>query len=125
MIPSTGRAHEHPQPAVRTALSPQAIPSQASLVQAALTQAAAALWSATLSLMVAFMHNTAPAHRYLIARRIANNFATLRQQECFAPECRATFGRLFERWTRKAERLSPHAATPRTSGVLPAGWFRH
>jgi len=33
-----------------------------------------ALWTATLALMTAFMQSTAPAHRYLLARRIAPQF---------------------------------------------------
>ena len=39
----------------------------------ALSRACSALWTATLSLMAAFMQTSAPAHRYLIARKIARN----------------------------------------------------
>jgi hypothetical protein len=80
----------------------------------ALSRACSSLWLATLSLMTAFMQNTAPAHRLLLARRIARNFATLREQECFSAECRASFSRLALRWQDRAERLDcgderPHA----------------
>jgi hypothetical protein len=74
----------------------------------ALAQACNALWAATLSLMVAFMHTQAPAHRYLLARRIARNFETLRVEECFPPQTRASFAQLAKRWAGKAECLSPH-----------------
>lgn len=73
---------------------------------AALSQACGTLWLATLSLMTAFMQTRAPAHRQLLARRIARNFDTLRSQECFSPHTRASFGRLACRWERRAERLS-------------------
>ena len=84
---------------------------------AALSQACGSLWIATLSLMTAFMHQPAPAHRYLLARRIANNLATLREQECFDDATRASFDKLAARWQRKAELLSP-AATERPVGML-------
>jgi hypothetical protein len=77
-----------------------------------LEQASIALWFATLSLMTAFMHTGAPAHRYLLARRIARNFDTLRSQECFAPGTRASFEKLARRWHRRAEELSPTRAAP-------------
>jgi hypothetical protein len=67
-----------------------------------LPQACTALWLATLSLMTAFMHTGAPAHRYLLASRIARNFDTLRGQECFAPRTRASFAKLASRWQRFA-----------------------
>jgi len=77
----------------------------------ALSQACTALWLATLSLMTAFMQNPAPAHRYLLARRIARNLATLHEQECFTQRTRASFAKLAKRWQRKAEltfdRLEP------------------
>ena len=72
---------------------------------AALNDASRALWLATLSLMTAFMQTEAPAHRLLMARRIARNFDTLRQQECFTPECRGRFARLVARWNAHADRL--------------------
>lgn len=90
-------------------------PSAAQL--AALSRASSSLWLATLSLMTAFMHQPAPAHRYLLARRIANNFATLRDQECFDDATRASFAKLAKRWQRKAELLSPSAAA-RPAGML-------
>ena len=42
-----------------------------------LERACVALWSATLSLMAAYMQQPAPAHRLLLARRIAANFDIL------------------------------------------------
>ena len=92
-----------------------ATPSTAEL--AALSQACSALWLATLSLMTAFMQQPAPAHRYLLARRIARNLSTLRAQpECFSHEALETFQELERRWQLKAERLAP--ATTEPSGVL-------
>ncbi|GAB3770181.1 hypothetical protein GCM10028796_36610 [Ramlibacter monticola] len=82
-----------------------------------LAQASRALWVATLSLMAAYMQNPAPAHRLLLARRIARNFDTLGRQECFAPGCRATFARLARRWQARAEQLTPEGPAPRR------GWF--
>jgi hypothetical protein len=70
-----------------------------------LQDASRALWLATLSLMTAFLQTQAPAHRYLLARRIARNFGTLRAQECFSADCRQRFGKLQARWTAQAERL--------------------
>ncbi|MGZ5181297.1 MAG: hypothetical protein ACXWC6_16280 [Ramlibacter sp.] len=77
-----------------------------------LQDASRALWLATLSLMAAFMQTQAPAHRYLMARRIARNFDTLRQQECFSDDCRQRFGRLGKRWTARAERLRMGDTSP-------------
>ena len=77
-----------------------------------LQQASTALWLATVSLMTAFMHTSAPAHRYLLARRIARNLDTLGGQECFAPGTRETFARLSRRWHGRAEKLSPTPAAP-------------
>jgi hypothetical protein len=73
--------------------------------QATLQDASRALWLATLSLMTAFMQTQAPAHRYLMARRIANNLQTLRDQECFSADCRERFARLGLHWHAKADRL--------------------
>lgn len=70
-----------------------------------LQDASRALWLATLSLMAAFMHTQAPAHRYQMARRIARNFDTLREQECFSDDCRRRFARLGLRWHGKADLL--------------------
>jgi hypothetical protein len=69
---------------------------------AALAHACRALWLATLSLMTAYMQHAAPAHRLLLARRIARNLRTLEAQDCFAADCRARFGRIARRWERKA-----------------------
>lgn len=80
---------------------------------AALSQACSSLWLATLSLMTAFMQQSAPAHRYLLARRIARNFATLQQQpECFDAATLAKFAALEARWQLKAQRLAPEPAAP-------------
>lgn len=70
-----------------------------------LNDASRALWLATLSLMAAFMQTQAPAHRLMMARRIARNFETLRAQECFPQDCRRRFARLGERWQAQAARL--------------------
>jgi hypothetical protein len=82
-----------------------------------LAQASRALWVATLSLMTAFMQTPAPAHRYLLARRIARNFDTLSHQECFAVGCRASFERLSRRWNARAEQFAPEESRPR-AGLL-------
>src|SRR3954464_14961163 len=80
---------------------------------AALSQACSSLWLATLSLMTAFMQQPAPAHRYLLAKRIARNFATLREQpECFDKATLEKFSALEERWQLKAQRLSPVQEAP-------------
>ena len=85
----------------------------------ALARACTALWAATLSLMAAYMQTSAPAHRYLIARRIARNFATLHEQDCFAGECRASFARLARHWNEKADQLARKEPHPRGGiGVL-------
>jgi len=88
----------------------------------ALSQACSALWVATLALMTAFMQTTAPAHRYLIARKIAKNLAMLREEEAvFSAECRMIFSNLGQRWTAKAEQLAPGQDRPRSGmGLLQA-----
>ncbi|MCD6079736.1 MAG: hypothetical protein K0R89_3680 [Ramlibacter sp.] len=68
------------------------------------------MWSATLALMTAFMQTPAPAHRYLLARRIGG-------QECFEPRCRASFERLARRWLARAEEFSPAPRRPQ-AGLL-------
>jgi hypothetical protein len=78
-----------------------------------LAQACNALWLATLSLMTAFMAHTAPAHRLLLARRIARNLSTLSEQECFAAADRSRFTQLCRRWNDRADRLSPEGRRPR------------
>ena len=77
-----------------------------------LHEASRALWLATLSLMTAFMQQPAPAHRYLLARRIARNFETLRSQDCFSADCRRRFDRLGSRWQAQADRLRPGEPLP-------------
>ena len=79
---------------------------------AELVRACTALWSATLSLMVAFMHTRAPAHRCLMARRIARNFEMLGEEDCFTPECRAAFARLSQRWRDNADSLAHQEKLP-------------
>ncbi|HEY0883721.1 MAG TPA: hypothetical protein VGE20_00475 [Ramlibacter sp.] len=88
----------------------------------ALAQACSALWVATLSLMTAFMQNAAPAHRYLIARKIAKNLAMLREEEAvFSPECRMIFNNLAQRWSAKADQLASAQDRPRDgTGLLHA-----
>lgn len=78
-----------------------------------LPQACAALWTATLALMTAFMQNPAPAHRYLIARKIAKNLKLLHEQDCFTTECRMIFSNLAQRWTAKADLLARDEDRPR------------
>ncbi|MGE4240576.1 hypothetical protein [Ramlibacter sp.] len=75
-----------------------------------LAEASRALWLATLALMTAFMQTQAPAHRYLLARRIARNFDTLHRQECFSAVNRQSFGRMRIRWNDKADRLKVASA---------------
>ena len=87
-----------------------------------LPEACTALWRATLSLMVAFMKIAAPAHRYLIARRIARNLELLADQDCFSAGCRDTFTRLSRRWHLKAEKLTPAIPASPTHRPLGAGW---
>ena len=72
-----------------------------------LAEASRALWLATLSLMTAFMQLQAPAHRYLLARRIARNLQTLGELDCFSQENRKRFMRLGSRWENKAQRFRP------------------
>jgi hypothetical protein len=102
-----------------------ASPSQAAAVdndRLALQRACTALWLTTLSLMTAFMHDTAPAHRLLIARKIAKNLSMLREEELiFTAECRLIFSNLAQRWNDKASQLAHHDDLPR-GGIaqLPA-----
>ena len=77
----------------------------------ALARACTALWVATLSLMTAFMQTHAPAHRHLIARKIAKNLGILCQETCFTAECRMIFSNLSQRWSAKAEQLAQHGST--------------
>lgn len=85
----------------------------------ALTRACTALWVATLSLMTAFMQTAAPAHRYLIARKIAKNLHLLREQDdVFTAECRMIFANLAERWAAKADRLAPGDRPRNGTGLL-------
>lgn len=89
-----------------------------------LHDASRALWLATLSLMTAFMQTRAPAHRCLMARRIARNFETLRAQECFSDDCRRRFERLGTRWHAQADKLQgrpPASALERVRGRLGLG----
>jgi hypothetical protein len=84
----------------------------------ALSRACAALWMATLSLMTAFMQTGAPAHRYLIARKIAKNLGVLREQDCFTAECRMIFTNLSQHWTAKADQLAHQQERPRNEAEL-------
>jgi hypothetical protein len=83
-----------------------------------LQQACIALWSATLALMTAYMHQRAPAHRLLLARRIAANMDTLARQDSFAPASRASFARLHERWNVIAASLARPAPTEGGRGLF-------
>jgi hypothetical protein len=106
--------------AAPAALLPQGhAPAQTSVSPAfQLAQASRALWSATLALMAAFMQTPAPAHRYLLARRIGRNFETLSEQECFDADCRARFDRLASRWLARSEEFSPNRAVRPRGGLL-------
>ena len=89
-------------------------PAAANDDRIALQRACTALWVATLSLMTAFMHNAAPAHRYLIARKIAKNLSMLhREESVFTAECRMIFSNLAQRWSAKAEQLALQDDQPR------------
>lgn len=102
--------------ATPTTVTPYTPPAQAHASPAALlAQANRALWMATLSLMTAYMQTPAPAHRYLLARRISRNFETLSGQDCFDGGCRASFGRLARRWHARAEQLAPAGSRPASS----------
>src|SRR6185436_21158558 len=105
-MPSSLAVPSTPHPPQSTARPP--------LSEAARTLAAAnrALWLATLGLMTAFMQTPAPAHRYLLARRISRNFETLSHQECFDSGCRASFGRLGRRWMARSEQFAPQPVKP-------------
>lgn len=99
-------------------------PAESERLAAQMAQACAALWTATLSLMAAFMQTSAPAHRYLMARRIARNLATLEAQDCFSTRSRASFAKLSRRWSDKADRLAPQPPRPRgVVGLLQARLF--
>ena len=89
-----------------------AAPSPLGEAARALAAANRALWLATLGLMTAFMQTPAPAHRYLLARRISRNFETLSRQECFDSGCRASFGRLGRRWMARSEQFAPPPVQP-------------
>jgi hypothetical protein len=56
--------------------------------------------------MTAFLHNPAPAHRLLLARRISRNLHTLSAQDCFDRGCRTRVARLAQRWQARAEHFS-------------------
>lgn len=116
-------AHEHtPAAALASPAFPfapaGAAPSTASQQALALANACRALWSATLSLMTAFMQIQAPAHRLLLARRISRNLHTLSRQDCFDAGCRATFRRLAGRWQARCEQLSPEGERKAATGLL-------
>jgi hypothetical protein len=69
--------------------------------------------------MTAFMHNHAPAHRYLIARKIAKNLAMLhREEQVFSAECRMIFANLAQRWTANADQLARQEDQPRGGRAL-------
>jgi hypothetical protein len=90
----------------------------------ALSRACAALWVATLSLMTAFMQTNAPAHRYLIARKIAKNLGMLCEEPCFTAECRLIFSNLSRRWTARADQLAPDEHRRQGIGLLQAALSR-
>lgn len=88
----------------------------------ALAQACHALWLATLSLMTAFMQSPQPAHRLMLARRIARNLRTLQERPSpFAETDLSKFAKLQERWDRKVLALSPEGERMATGAI---GWLR-
>lgn len=113
-------------PAAPASGPPAALAAPASSAQAAgvpsgaqrLAEASRALWLATLSLMTAFMQATGPAHRCLLARRIARNFETLSRLECFEAGCRGSFRRLARRWQANSEQCAPDAGMGRGGRLL-------
>lgn len=110
-MPSTQRVLRHLPPSVPATPAVQ------------LAQASRALWLATVSLMTAFMQQPAPAHRCLLARRIARNFETLAAQDCFGGDTRASFARLALRWADQARHYAPDAQAPGGfRGLLRALW---
>ncbi|MDB5947761.1 MAG: hypothetical protein JWQ33_2787 [Ramlibacter sp.] len=82
------------------------LPSPPEAADSPLASACAALWSATLFLMTAYMQTPAPAHRFLLARRISANFSTLAQQDVFSVSSRESFALLQQRWQANAQRLA-------------------
>jgi hypothetical protein len=91
----------------------------------ALSRACTTLWVATLSLMTAFMQTSAPAHRYLIARKIAKNLSMLREEEqVFTAECRMIFSNLAQRWSAKADQLAPGEQPRSGLGVFNRGLLK-
>ena len=97
-----------------------ALPGYGGSAAAQLAEACRALWLATLSLMTAFLQTQAPAHRCLLARRIAGNLRTLSGQPCFDEACRSTFTRLADRWTAQAEQYAPSETRSGGGGLLRA-----
>jgi len=112
------RAAMKPLPSAQAAAASAPAAADPSQMRA-LAQACQSLWSATLSLMTAFMQTPAPAHRLMLARRIARNYCTLADQPCFDDKTRASFSRLNARWAAKVERLTPGY---QEAGAL--GWLR-
>lgn len=111
-MPSSPAGPSAPTPS--TVATRPAHPGEAARELAAANRA---LWLATLGLMTAFMQMPAPAHRLQLARRIARNFETLAQQECFDRGCQASFERLGRRWQARALQLAPRPA-PVMNGLL-------
>jgi len=69
--------------------------------QARLAAANGALWTATLSLMTAFLQ-VDPCQRHVLAGRIARNLEILSGQDGFDDSCRASLACLAARWRRRA-----------------------
>lgn len=97
---------------VQPTFPPQATASQ----QVALAQACRSLWLATLALMTAYLHTRAPAHRQLLAARIARNFGTLvREAPAFAPQAQPRFAALARHWQAIARAHAQPLQTQRAS----------
>lgn len=90
--------------------------------QAQLASACRALWLATLSLMTAYMQNTAPAHRCLLARRISRNLATLAVQPgVFGAGNCERFRQLAGHWQARADSLADNRqGASRVRGLMHA-----
>jgi hypothetical protein len=84
-----------------------ALPPSLPAAQARLEAANRALWTATLTLMMAFLQTPGPAHRHHLARRIARNLEILSGQDSIDRACRASFARLAGRWQARAAESSP------------------
>ena len=73
--------------------------------QPAVSRACSVMWTATTGMMSTFMRSTAPGHRLVVARKIAQNLGVLGGDPLLSAECRRSFGNLGQRWEAKVLRL--------------------